>query len=434
MVDPTSRDPLERVLTRRQVLRGLVVSAAGLAAAACAPASSPAPAAPTKAPAASGSAPTPASAAPTSAPAASSSKPLPDEIKIGYLYPATGAIAPGGIMSYRALQLAMEAKDKVLGKPVKVVVVDNKSDKSEGALGASRLIDQEKVVAILGPLSSSVTIAAAEVAEKAKIPLLSPTATNPLVTQGRKYVFRASFVDPFAAEVSADYAVNKLGAKTCAILVDIQQDYCVGLSQFFRNSFKKATKNENSILSVLSCQTGDKDFRAQLTTIKNLNPDVVYAPNYYTEGALMLRQALELGMIPKIKFLGSDAWNSPEFVDLASPAGCEGALYFTHYHVDAFKSPEAVKFGEEFTKRFGLAPNHDAALGYDAYMLMLDAIERAKSVDGDAICKALEETKDFQAVASKITMTPDHNPIKPVVVNEYRDGKDTFKELYEAKM
>jgi len=366
---------------------------------------------------------------PGSAPAAG----IPDQIKIGYTYAATGPIAPGGMMSYRGLQLAMEARKTVLGKPVKVVVVDNKSDKSEGALSASRLIDQEKVVAILGALSSSVTIAAAEVAEKAHVPLLSPTATNPLVTQGRKYIFRASFVDPFAAEVAANYAVKKLGAKTAAILVDIQQDYCVGLSQFFRNSFKKATGNDKSVVSVLSCQTGDKDFRAQLTAMKNLNPDIIYAPNYYTEGALMLRQAYELGMIPKIKFLGSDAWNSPEFVDLASPAGCEGALYFTHYHADAFKSSEAIKFATTFKQRFGLDPNHDAALAYDAYMLMLDAIERAKSVDGDAIAQALLATKDFQAVASKITMTPDHNPIKPVVVNVYHNGKDTFSELYEAK-
>ncbi len=428
-----------RRISRRQVIAGMALSIASVAVAACssatptaAPKADATKSAATAAAAATKPAAAATGAAATTAPAAG--KALPDEIKIGFLYPATGAIAPGGMMAYKALQLAMEAKNSALGKPVKIAVVDNKSDKAEGALGASRLIDQEKVVAILGPLTSSVTIAAAEVAEKAHIPLLSPTATNPLVTQGRTYTFRASFVDPFAAEIAARYAIEKLGAKTCAILVDIQQDYCVGLSQFFRNSFKAATKNDQSIVSVLSCQTGDKDFRAQLTTMKNLNPDIVYAPNYYTEGALMLRQALELGMIPKVKFLGSDAWNSPEFVDLASPAGCEGALYFTHYHPDAFKSPEAIKFAKDFTERNNLAPTHDAALTYDSYMLILDAIERAKSTDGEAMAKALLETKDFQAVASKITMTPDHNPVKPVVVNEYRGGKDTFKELFEAKV
>src|SRR4030042_2305745 len=215
-----------------------------------------------------------------------------DTIKIGGFLPMTGAVAAYGQDANSGIAIAMEMQPTVLGKKVEFTVADTKSDKIEAANAMSRLIEKDKVIAVIGEMISGDTMAGGPIAEKAKIPMVSPTATNPLVTQGKRYVFRVCFIDPVQGEIAAKYAFNTLKAKKAAVIIDRSQDYCVGLGKFFKDSF---TKLGGQIVAETFCVTEDKDFSAQLSTIKPTNADVIYAPNYYSPVALFTKQARELG-------------------------------------------------------------------------------------------------------------------------------------------
>jgi len=351
---------------------------------------------------------------------------VPEVIKIGVYLPMTGAMAGGGQMEWEGIQLAHDLKPKVLGKDVQLILVDNKSDKVEAATAVTRLIEAEKVVAILGSYGSSLSMAGGEVAEKAGIPVLGTSPTNPLVTQGKKWYFRTCFIDPFQGYVVAKYAVEQLKAKTAAILMDVRQDYSVGISTYFRDAFIKLTGNPESVLTIVSYHTGDQDFTAQLTTIMNLKPDVVFAPAYMADAGLIWRQAKDLGLYPKTPILGADAMDAPEFIQIAGDAA-EGACYSTHYHTEAFAGPASKKFVEEYRKKYNKEPNAMSALGYDTYNLMLDAIERAGSANPAAIRDALEATKGFEGATGTITMDENHNAKKPAVILCVEGGKPIYK-------
>jgi branched-chain amino acid transport system substrate-binding protein len=379
-------------------------------------------------------APTAAAAAPAAkeaaAPAAPGQCTLPDEIKIGVNETMTGWGAPYGDMTWKGIQLANKKKPTILGKPVKLVLVDNKSDKSEAALAAQRLVDVEKVVAVIGANSSSISMAQNEVLDKAKVVSIATAATNPLVTTGKPYAFRAAFIDPFQGAVAAKYAIEKLGAKKAVLLVDITLDYPVGLANYFRQEFIKETGDDHSILGYQSFQTGDRDFNAQLTAIKNLKPDIVFAPNEYAEEGALLQQAKQLGLTPDIKFLAGDSADVPELVQIAKDAA-EGFQYTAQFHPDAFKHPEGAEFSENFKKAYNQDGETFSVTGYDGYLILADAIERAGCTDSESIRKAMVATKDFVGARGKFNFDKDHNGVLAAPVIGIKDGKKTLMSVVE---
>jgi len=350
---------------------------------------------------------------------------LPDVIKIGVNETMTGWGAPYGDMTWKGIQLAHEHKPEVLGRPVELVLVDNKSEKSESAIAAQRLVEVEKVVAVVGVNSSSMAMAQNEVLDKAKIPSIGPACTNPLVTQDKPYAFRAAFIDPVQGWAAAKFATEELGAKTAVLLVDITLDYCVGLGNYFRSNFIQMTGDDHSVLGYFSFQTGDRDFTAQLTQIKALNPDVIYAPNEYAEEAAIVQQAAQLGITAP--FLAGDSVDVPEFLEIAG-SYAEGFSYTAQFHPDGYTHPEAVKFTEGFRAAYGIEPETFSVTGYDAYMILMDAIERAGSVDPDAIQKALTETK-FVGARGLTEFDAEGNALLGVPILQVKDGNKVFRYL-----
>jgi branched-chain amino acid transport system substrate-binding protein len=346
-----------------------------------------------------------------------------DVIKIGVFEPMTGAQAAGGEMTVEGIKLANEAKGEVLGKKVELVVVDNKSDKVEAANAVSRLIDKDKVVAIIGSYSSSLSMSAGDIVKKAKVPAVGCSPTNPLVTLNNDYYFRVCFIDPFQGTVMANYAVNDLGAKTAAIIQDVNQDYSVGLSKYFIDSFKELTGDENSIVEMTSYNTGDQDFTAQLTNVKAKNPDVIFAPGNYGECALLIKQARDLGI--EVPVLGGDTWEAPEFLQIGGNA-VEGAVFSTHFTAEAPVTEKSTVFLDEYEAKFKKEANAFAALGYDAYMVILDAIERGNSTDSEDIRDKLAETKDFVGATGNITIDENGDAVKSAVIKNVDGGKFVY--------
>lgn len=343
-----------------------------------------------------------------------------DTIKIGAYLPMTGAVAAYGEMENNGIEIARSMEPEVLGKKIEVILVDTKSDKIEAANAVTLLVEKEKVVGILGEAISGNTMAGNPISEAAKIPSVSPTATNPLVNQGKKYAFRACFIDPFQGEVAARFAKDHLKAKTAAVIIDIAQDYCVGLGNFFVKEF---VKNGGKIVSTTYIQTGDQDFSAQLSAVQAAKPDIIYAPNYYTEDALMAKQARDLGI--KAPILTGDGAQADALIEIGG-AAVEGMYFTGHFHKDAATTERAKEYIKLFEKRFNKEADAFGALGADAYFLLVDAIKRAGSTDGTKVRDALQSTKDFKGVSGVITMGPDGNPIKSMVINKVQDGKFVY--------
>jgi len=346
-----------------------------------------------------------------------------DTIKIGVYLPLTGQMAFGGQLELEGVQMAYKEAPTVLGKKVELFVVDNKSDKVEAANAVKRLIEKEKVVAIIGTYGSSLAMAGGEVAEKAGIPIVGTSCTNPLVTQGKKYSFRVCFIDPFQGAGAATYAFNDLKAKTAALLVDVSNDYSVGLATFFTRSF---TKLGGQVVANLKYQAGDQDFTAQMTEIISKKPDVLFIPSYFAEGAIIMKQAKELGA--KFRIMGGDAMDNPKIVEIGG-AAVEGFVHTTFPYDPSMKdmSPIAKKFTENWKKAYpSKEPNVNAALGYDTYLMVLDAIKRAGKPEPAAITKALAATKGFEGVTGSTTINATHDAEKPVGLVQIKDGKKTY--------
>ncbi|MYL83810.1 ABC transporter substrate-binding protein [Desulfovibrio aerotolerans] len=347
-----------------------------------------------------------------------------ETIKIGVFLPLTGQNAFGGQLELEGVQLAAKENPTVLGKKVELFVVDNKSDKVESANAVKRLIEKEKVQAIIGTYGSSLAMAGGEVSEKAGIPQVGTSCTNPLVTQGKKYIFRVCFIDPYQGAGAATYAFKTLGLKKAAMLVDVANDYSVGLSKYFNKSF---TKLGGQVVSTLNYQSGDQDFTAQLTKIISEKPDVLFIPSYFAEGAIIMKQAKELGATFKI--MGGDAMDNPKITDIGGSA-VEGFVHTTFPYDPSMKNmtPMAKKFTEGWMKQYpGKEPNVNAALGYDAYMIILDAITRAGKADPESIAKALAATKGFQGVTGATSINETHDAEKPVGLVIIKDGKKVYE-------
>jgi branched-chain amino acid transport system substrate-binding protein len=339
-----------------------------------------------------------------------------DTILIGHVASLTGEQATFGESTDNAIKLAIaeaNAKGGVKGKKLVLKTYDDQGKPEEAAVAATRLIVQDKVAVLLGEVASSRSLAIAPIADANKVPQISPTSTNPRVTKDgdktRPYVFRVCFIDPFQGTVMAKFTAENLKLKKVAILRDVGNDYSVGLADYFSSKFKELG---GEIVSDQSFKAGDQDFKAQLTSIKNKKPDLIYVPAYYTDVALIGRQARELGI--KVPLAGGDGWDSTKLYEIAQGA-LDGSFFSNHY---THENPEPViqNFVKKYQETYGSIPDALAALGYDAALVAIDAMNRATDLTGPAIRDAIEQTKDFQGVAGRITLDENHNAIKSAVV------------------
>ncbi|PIE54883.1 MAG: branched-chain amino acid ABC transporter substrate-binding protein [Dethiosulfovibrio peptidovorans] len=357
-----------------------------------------------------------------------------EEVRIGVYEPMTGQNAFGGQLTVEGVKLAHGQVPEVLGRPVKLIVVDNKSDKVEAANAVKRLIEKEKVVAIIGSYGSSLSMAGGEVAEKSGIPCITDSATNPLVTQGKKYYFRMCFIDPYQGAAAASYAYDNLGVRKAALLLDVAQDYSVGLGNFFKKAF---LKKKGEIVGVYKYQSGDQDFTAQLTDAIAKGADFLYIPSYFAEGAIIMKQARELGATFRI--MGGDAMDNPDLVKIAGKSA-EGFAYTTFPY--APEMPDMTPAAETFTKLWREKykdtdmpePNANSALGYDCYMFVIDAIKRAGSTDSEKITEALASAKNWPGVTGATTINATHDAEKPVGIKVVRKGAQVYDASVQPEM
>lgn len=341
------------------------------------------------------------------------------EIPIGEYGSLSGDTAEFGVSTHNGIVLAIEqanANGGVLGKKIRLCTEDDRSDAAEAVTAVSKLITQNGVVAVLGEVASSRSIAAAPVCQTNHIPMISPSSTNVNVTKVGDYIFRVCFTDPFQGSVMAKFARNTLKLNRVAVLKDIRQDYSVGLSDSFIATFRKMG---GTIVALASFSGGDTDFRPQLTSIKAANPEAIYIPAYYQAVGLIARQARELGIT--VPLMGGDGWDAPGLVRIAGKA-VEGCYFSNHYSVDS-NNPTSKAFVQAYEKRFGEKPNALAAMGYDAANVLIDALRRARTTEGPRLRDAIAATKSFPGVTGTITIGPDRNAVKPAVVLQVRSGK-----------
>jgi len=352
-----------------------------------------------------------------------------NDILIGSILPLTGAISIYGNTCKEAIDLAVaqtNAAGGVLGKEVQIVYMDNKSAGPESALAAEKLIGTG-IIGILGPVAASNSLAAGPLAQDAGIPLISPTSTNPAVTEIGDYIFRASFIDPFQGYVGASFALTDLEAKTAAVLFDTGSSYSRVIYEAFEKAF---TSSGGEIVYVGEFVESDQDFSAILTLVKAENPDVVYVPSYYESAGSILRQAAELNI--DAHFIGTDGWDAPGLFDIASDAA-NGSFFTNHYSPDA-STPELDAFLASYAEVYGgKIPDAFAALAFDAAMLMFDAIERAGVAEPSAIRDALAATDDFVGVSGTITYDEKRNPVKSAVIIEIVDQAQVFRTIVNPK-
>ena len=346
-----------------------------------------------------------------------------DVIKIGVFEPLTGANGAGGADEYDGIKLANKLAPTVLGKKIQLVAVDNKSDKVEAANAATVLVQKEKVKAVIGSWGSSLSMSGGPIFAEAKVPAVAVSATNPNVTKGNPFYFRVCFLDPFQGTVNASYAFNTLKAKKVAIIREVSNDYSVGLAKFFVDEFVKLAGDPAAVVATSDYNTGDQDFTAQLTNIKKFEPDVIFAPGNYTESALIIKQARALGMTAQ--FLGGDTWDMVAFQQVGGEA-VEGATFSTFFANDVPINKTSEAFLKSFRDEYKKEPPAVAALGYDAYLVVLDAIKRANSAEPEKIREALTQTKDLEGSAGSITINAERNADKAAVFKTVKDGKFVF--------
>lgn len=348
-------------------------------------------------------------------------------VRIGIWEPLTGAMAGGGAQDLEGYQIGNKLRPEVLGRPVDLVIVDNKSDKVEAANSMSRLVEREKVDVILGTWGSSLALAGIDISEKAGIPTIV-AASNLLITDNRYWCIRSAYADPFAGAVVATYATDSLGAKTAVILKNIAEDYSVTLSEFFINEFKKKTGNDNAIVGQINYMGGDQDFTAQLNTVRSYNPDVLFIPGYFQDLALICIQMNEMGI--DIPIVAGDAALAPELISIGGDA-VNGVCINAHFSPDqAADNPLAAKFVEEFKKEFGKMPSSDNAVAFTNYNLMLDAIESAGDVaNKKGVMEFLRNLKDYPSVTGTINMDPKRGtPTKSAPILRVANGEFTYVE------
>jgi branched-chain amino acid transport system substrate-binding protein len=335
-----------------------------------------------------------------------------DTIRVGVYGDVTGATSSFGQSTKNGIQLAFDeinAGGGVNGKKLEMVFEDDQGTPEKAKTVISKLINQDKVVAVLGEVASSNSLAAAPVAQEAKIPMITPSSTNPKVTEIGDYISRVCFIDPFQGSVMAKFAANTLGAKTAAILGDNSSDYSKGLTQFFEQEF---TRLGGRVITKQTYAQRDQDFKAQLTQMRDQKPDVIYIPGYYGEVGIIAKQARELGMNQPL--LGGDGWDSPELWKLGG-AALNPAYISNHYSADN-PAPEIQNFVKAYQAKFNVAPDSLAALAYDSAKVLADAIKRAGGTDSAKLKDAINATKGFAGVTGTITLDSNRNAVKSAVV------------------
>jgi branched-chain amino acid transport system substrate-binding protein len=368
----------------------------------------------------------PAPAAPAPAPEAKAPAgppPAADVILLGEVGSLTGAEATFGQSTHEGIQLALEqanAAGGVNGKKLEVRVYDDQGKPEEAANAAVRLINQDKVKLILGEVASTNSLAMADKAQAAKVPMVSPSSTNEAVTQKGDYVFRVCFIDPFQGYAMAKFARESLKLQNVAVLQDNKSAYSTGLTEVFQLRFAEMG---GKVAGVESYSKGDTDFRAQLTALKKAKPDGIYIPGYYTDVGLIARQAQELGL--KAVLLGGDGWESEKLFELGGSA-VDGSYYTNHYSPDS-PNPATQSFIAAYKAKYnGKVPDSLAALAYDAANVAVAALRKAKTLDGPDVREALAQTKDFDGAAGKLTLDERRNATKPAVVLKVENGKAVF--------
>jgi branched-chain amino acid transport system substrate-binding protein len=341
-----------------------------------------------------------------------------DKVRIGVFMSLTGDTANFGISSTNGIKMAADevnATGGINGKLIELLVQDDRSDASEAATIVTKFVTQDQVHAILGEVASSRSIAAAPIAQNAKIPMLTPSSTNPEVTKKGDYIFRSCFIDPVQGAAIAQFGARTLNAKRGALMVDRKNDYSTGLEKVINEVF---TRLGGQIVVTQSYQAADQDFNAQITSIKGANPDVIFVPGYYGDVGLFAKQARDKGIT--VPIVGGDGWDSPSLYQIGG-AALHGCYFSNHYSPDD-ADPLVQKFVNDYKSRFGSVPDALAATAYDAALIMFDAIKRANSLDGAAIRNALAATKEFPGVTGKVTFNENRDAVKPIVMIKIEEG------------
>jgi len=345
-----------------------------------------------------------------------------DEIVLGQFASLTGDTATFGTSTRNGVDMAIEeinAKGGVNGKKVKVITYDTRGTSQEAGNAVTRLVTRDKVVAVLGEVASSLSLAGAAVCQEKGVPMLSPASTNVKVTQVGNMIHRICFVDSFQGYVMAKFAKDTLKVENVAILYDQSQAYSTGLRDDFTKAF---TDLGGTVTTTQSYQSGDTEFSAQLTSIRETKPGAIYVPGYYTDIGTIAVQARRLGIT--VPLLGGDGWDSAKLAEIGGDA-LEGCFYSNHYSSQETR-PIVKEFVEKYQKKHNEVPDVMAALGYDAGLVICDALARAKSTDGADLAAALSATKDVPGVTGAITLDADRNARKPAVVLEVKKGVPTF--------
>jgi branched-chain amino acid transport system substrate-binding protein len=332
---------------------------------------------------------------------------------LGLIAPLTGDVKTFGESSKNAFIMAVEDYSKSGKYQIQTFIADDRNDATEGTNAALKLITQDKVSGIIGPLTSKVAIPVSELADKNKIPMITGTATNPKVTifnnKRKSYVFRACFIDPFQGTVGANFALKNLKAKTAAVLYDVGNDYSKGLAEFFKSTFEKG---KGRITGFESYQKDDVDFSALITKIGLHKPEVIYLPDYYNKVALMAKQIREKGL--KGVMMGGDGWDSPELTKVGGPA-IQGN-YFTNHYSPERKDKTAETFIEKYKKKYGLVPDSFGALTYDATLIYLQSLDQAAKAAPEELLKALKALKNFKGVTGTISFDANGDAVKSAVI------------------
>ena len=351
------------------------------------------------------------------------------EIKIGEYGSLTGTTATFGTSSKNGIELFVDnlnAQGGIAGKKLHVIVEDDQSKPEEAATAVNKLIAQDGVVAVLGEVASSRSLAAAPICQSAAVPMISPSSTNPKVTEIGDYIFRVCYIDPFQGEVIAKFARNTLQLSKAAVFRDNKNDYSVGLANYFSESFVKLG---GTIVSDESYSEGDQDFKAQLTVIKTKKPQFIFIPGYYTEVGLIARQARELGLT--VPMLGGDGWVSDRLLEIAQDA-LNGSYLVNHYW-EKDPNPAVQEFVQNYRQRYGATPDGLAALAYDAAGVLTNAMQRLLKSDPKAFASLagppnaeqkearaklrglIAATRDYPGVTGRISLDDRRNAVKTAV-------------------
>jgi branched-chain amino acid transport system substrate-binding protein len=340
-------------------------------------------------------------------------------IPVGEYASLTGKEAAFGQSSHKGTELAVQDINDaggVLGKKIQLITEDTQSKQGEAGTGVRKLISRDKVVAVLGEVASGRSLEGASVCQPNKIPMISPSSTNPKVTQFGDYIFRVCFDDVFQGKILAKFGRTNLKLNNVAVMSDATAPYSQGLATYFTQHFTGAG---GKIVAEQKYNGGDKDFRAQLTAIKAENPDGIFLPGYYTDVGLIVSQARQLGIT--VPIFGGDGWEAPQLIEIGGDA-LKNTYYSTHFYYES-NDPKVQEFVKKYKAKYGEVPDAMAALGYDSAMVLADAMKRAGTTDSAKLRDAIAATKDFPGVTGKTTIDENRNASKPAVILTVENGK-----------